>query len=48
MKTLPAIAAFIVLWWVAPSAPSSPSSGARPQHAQFGTMPDGTAIGISR
>jgi len=46
MKTLPAIAAFIVLWWVTPSAPSSPSSGARPQHAQFGTMPDGTAIGI--
>ena len=46
MKTLPAIAAFIVLWWMAPSALSSPSSGITPQRAQFGTMPDGTAIEI--
>ena len=35
MKTLTAIAAFIVLWWVAP-----------PQRSLFGTMPDGTAIEI--
>ena len=34
MKHLPAIVAFVVLWWVAP------------QRAPFGTMPDGTAIEV--